>query len=449
MRAPWFGSRRVPAVTAVAGPSGRRAVLTLMDQGFSSVSNFAVVVIVARIAGASGLGGFSFAYAGWLILAALHRSLITDPMMIEGDHHTDVSGAMARGLAAEIVLGVAGAAFVVATGVVLLLAGQHTFGIAMVALAPWLPLLVVQDYWRWAGFMQARPGSALANDTVFNCVQGALFGFLIVTHAHSVVIVIASWGLGGTAGAVFGLRQFRVAPSLSGGVALLRSRWSLSKWLAGTSVANWGSTQAYMLVAGAILDPAGLGGLKAAQTLVTGPALVLLMAGGSIGTPEATRAYAERGWPGLTRVARIVGVLSVASLGLGTVVMAVWGRSLLSLIYGPGFAHLQLAAVLIGLSNVVRGLSVGPILVLKSTRNTRYVFHAVVITLVISLASVAVLAPLYKVNGAAASTIVTSPFMAAAYLWFQSKARRAGTDPFRHADTPSGERTIPATLPSG
>ncbi len=61
-----------------------------------------------------------------------------------------------------------------------------------------------------------------------------------------------------------------------------------------------------MFIVGAILGPAGLGGLKAAQTLVVGPSGVLIMAGGSIGLPEATKAYKEKGWSGLTRVARLV-----------------------------------------------------------------------------------------------------------------------------------------------
>ena len=63
----------------------RLAVLTLIDQGLSSVSNFAVGVVIARVVGASGLGGFALAYGAWLILAVLHRSLITDPMAISGD----------------------------------------------------------------------------------------------------------------------------------------------------------------------------------------------------------------------------------------------------------------------------------------------------------------------------------------------------------------------------
>src|ERR1700728_2453863 len=64
---------------------GRRAILTLTDQGFSSLSNFVVGVAIARGAGAAALGGFSVAYAGWLVLAAMHRALVTDPMAIEGD----------------------------------------------------------------------------------------------------------------------------------------------------------------------------------------------------------------------------------------------------------------------------------------------------------------------------------------------------------------------------
>ena len=44
---------------AAVRSGGRRAATTLIDQSFSSVSNFAVGVAVARVAGASGLGGFS------------------------------------------------------------------------------------------------------------------------------------------------------------------------------------------------------------------------------------------------------------------------------------------------------------------------------------------------------------------------------------------------------
>ena len=124
-----------------------RAVLTTLDQAFSSASNFLVGVAVARIAGPAGLGGFSVAYSCWLVVASLHRSLVTDPMAIENDAaHPDALARLRRGLASELTIAVAGAGILLLGGVTLLLGGQHAFGLGLVAVAPWLPFLVVQDF---------------------------------------------------------------------------------------------------------------------------------------------------------------------------------------------------------------------------------------------------------------------------------------------------------------
>jgi O-antigen/teichoic acid export membrane protein len=416
-----------------ARSGGRRAATTLIDQSFSSVSNFAVGVAVARVAGAAGLGGFSLAYAGWQVLAAMHRSLITDPMAIEGDvYHPDgdVSNAKTRhgiesGFAAEVLLGVVGAAIFALVGGALILVGQRTFGIAMMAMAPWLPVLLVQDYWRWVGFMTRRPGHALANDSVFNCVQGAAFATVFVVHTHSIVALIACWGVGSAAGAFYGLRQYRVLPRFSGGLSMLRAHWKVSKWLAGGSLSGSGGMQITVFITGAILGPAGLGGLKAAQTLVAGPSGVLIMAGGSIGLPEATKAYTEKGWAGLTRVARLVTLAGFVSFLAVVVVIAFFGRTLLSAIYGPAFGHLETVAVLMAIAYVCVSFSLGPVLVLKATRNTRWLFHIQLLSLVVSLISVAALAWAYGVDGAAGATLVTYALTAVAAGWMQHRVRRS------------------------
>ena len=246
--------------------ASRRTLVTVIDQGFASVSNFIVGVAVARIAGPAGLGGFSLAYACWLVLAAQHRSLITDPMAIENDAvRPDALDKLRAGIAAELLVGTATAVALLPVGVVLLAAGQHTFGLSLVAVAPWFPVLALQDYWRWIGFMHRRPGKALANDTVYNCVQATGFALVAVSGVHSVAAVIGSWGIGAAAGAVFGLRQFSVRPSVRGGMALLRERWHMSKWLAGNSLTGWGSTQAGWFLSTFILGATGLGGLPPAS----------------------------------------------------------------------------------------------------------------------------------------------------------------------------------------
>ncbi len=195
-----------------------RALITTMDQGISSCSNFAVGVVVARVSGVAGLGAFSLAYAAWVFIASLHRSLITNPMAIAGDarHPTDARANIKRGFASEVLLGLGAGLIMALLGLVLVAAGQVSFGVAQLAMAPWIIVLLLQDYWRWIGFMKGKPGKALVNDLVFDLIQAAGFGLLFVAHIHSAPLAIAAWGLGALGGAILGLWQFRVWPSFFG-----------------------------------------------------------------------------------------------------------------------------------------------------------------------------------------------------------------------------------------
>ena len=78
MSATRFGAR-----WRLRGGAATRATTTMVDQCVASASNFAVGIVVARISGPAGLGAFALAYAVWILLTMIHRSLITDP---DGDH---------------------------------------------------------------------------------------------------------------------------------------------------------------------------------------------------------------------------------------------------------------------------------------------------------------------------------------------------------------------------
>jgi O-antigen/teichoic acid export membrane protein len=339
-------------------------------------------------------------------------------------HTAEVRKGIKSGLGAELLLGLVGAAFFGILSLILLAFGQRTFAIGMAAMAPWVPVLLVQDYWRWVGFMTRRPQRALANDTVFNCVQGMALGAVFITHVHSVAALIASWGVGSLVGALYGIRQHHVRPSFAGGAALLRDRWSMSKWLAGTGLSGSAGTQLSVFIAGVILGPVGLGEFRAAQTLVVGPAGVLIMAGGSIGLPEASKAYTEKGRVGLIRVARVVTIAGFCSFLGGAVLVAAFGQTLLTSIYGPSFSHLETAAILMAISYIVLSFCLGPTLILKATRNSRALFHLQLLTLTVSLSSLGVLAVLWGVNGAAASLIVTFLVTAVSMRWVQHRLLR-------------------------
>jgi O-antigen/teichoic acid export membrane protein len=404
--------------------ASQRVALTTLDQGFSSASNFAVGVAAARLSGAKGLGVFSFGYVCWLLLAAVHRALVTDPMAIENDAwQPDAPARLRKGLAAEVTLGLTAMALFAILGLILKLAGQGQFGTATFAFAPWLVPLVIQDYWRWIGFMQKRPGKALANDTVFNVAFGLVLVVLFLVKSHSVIAVTAAWGIGAVAGAVFGLWQYSVIPTFRGGLHMLHSRLHISKWLGGNSVTAWGSSQATILIAGFILGPVGLGHLRAAQTLVFGPTLVLIQAGGSVGLPEASAALANKGWPGLRRVARVVTAAGILSIGLVGVIVALFGSQLLNAIYGPGFSRFWLSSDLFVLSVLLSAMALGAILILKAGRHTRGLFVVSIIGLIASVALVSVLATVDGVTGAATASIPSAGVSLIGLLYYKRLAR--------------------------
>jgi O-antigen/teichoic acid export membrane protein len=410
----------------VRGSAAARATTTMIDQGVASASNFVVGIIVARISGPAGLGAFALAYTIWILLTMLYRSMITEPIVIMGDMRRDDRDEIVRqGFAAVVLVGLVAACVVAAVGTTCLVVGQHTFGVGLLSVAPWILALNLQDFWRQIGFMQANPKKSLHNDLVFNAVQAMAFGLIFFAGLHSVFAVISAWGVGAAFASVFGLWQFSVRPTFRGGGAFLRSRWPTSRWLAGERTVNWGAGQLYLIVAGVLLGPAALGGLKAAQALVVGPTNVVINGSGSFGLPEASRHFAERGWAGMARVSRIVTravVLAAAACG---VVVLVAAPTLLRLLYGPQFVSYASCARIFAVSVTIFAFCMAPILNLTTTRQVRPLFVLQLGRLALSVAAVCVLAQAFGAAGAATGDLLTSAVTLAAMLALQSRIRRS------------------------
>ena len=421
-----MSATRLGARWRLRGGAASRVTTTMADQCVASASNFAVGIVVARISGPAGLGAFALAYAVWILLTTIHRSLITDPMAIMGDLRGDQKEEfIRRGFAADVTLGVMAACTIAAVGTALLVVGQHTFGVGLLSVAPWVLVLDLQDYWRWIGFIQGTPRKSLMNDLLFNAVQALAFAAVFLAGLHSVFAVVSAWGVGAAIAALYGLRQFSVRPSLRGGGEFLWSRWPTSRWLASERVASWGGSQLYLILAGVLLGPAALGGLKAAQGLVVGPTNVVINAGGSFGLPEASRQLAERGLTGMVRVSRFVtgaGVLAAAACGIAVFVAA---PTLLKFLYGAAFVGYAPSARVFAVSMVIAAFGVGPVLTLLTTRRVRSLFMVQLGRLAVSVAAVCVLATLYGVTGAATADLLTGTLTLAVMLILQSSARRS------------------------
>ena len=407
-----------------------RVGLTAVDQLVSSASNFIVGAIVGRISGAASLGAFAVTFMAWLVCLGLHRALITEPTMISGRFDAHGAEGIRRGQAAEIALG-CGFGIVVACGAIVVKAiGGHEIGTALLVLAPLLPVLLLQDYWRAVAYFRREPHKALVNDVAFTAMQLALFALFISLGAKSTSWFLLAWGLGAGVGAVLGFVQFSVRPLARGGVDVIRTLWPNSRWLAADFTTQFLADQAYLLLVVVIVGKFKFGGLRAASSLM-GPANVILISGGNLGLPGLTRALRDHGRDGLVKSARRLTEVVVAGIALYAVVVSLLGSWLLRVVYQKqeyakftGLISLQACQYVIGVFAFGVGIS------LRVTNQTRRLWLVRISVSALSFALVWPMTRWFGLQGALwAGAIASAAGVSGAYVVFHRYLRSSPVGP--------------------
>ena len=405
-----------------AGAGRRAAVLTLADQLVSSATNFGVGVLIARAGGANALGAFGIAFLVWLAAVGVNRALVTEPMTV-GDATDSGDARLSEGMASTLLLGLGWVGLLVLVWGGLLLAGQNV--VVLLALAPWMPSLLVQDYWRCTGFRLHRADRALISDVVFAVAQGSVTFVLFALDVHSVAAYLASWGIGGTAGAIVGLAIARVDLVVRGGLTHLRALWARSRWFLADFGTAFVSDQGYLLLLPVLIGTAQFGVYRAGVSLI-GPAVIIFLAGGNFGLPQCVRRLRERGMPGLmTYTPR----LSLAVLGLTTaycVLVAVLAEPVLRLVYGADFTGAAVITELVAAQYVLFSIGFGCGVALKAAGHMRQLWAMRMVGAVVSITGVIVLASSFGLTGAGLASVVTGATYTVVIMVAFARLRRRG-----------------------
>lgn len=406
---------------------GPGAVLALADQLVSSASNFMVGVLIARAGGADALGAFGVAFLIWLAVVGTNRALVTEPMTVGGA--TDGGDAELRaGLLSSLVLGVGVAGLLAAAGGVLWLAGLDP--VAMVALAPWIPSLLVHDYCRSTAFRLQRADRALISDVVFAVIQGSVTFALFALDVESVWAFLASWGIGATAGAIVGLVLARIRVTGRGGVAHLRALWPRSRWFLAEFGTSFPADQGYLLLLPVLLGMAEFGLYRAGASLI-GPVVVIFLAAGNVGLPECVRRLRQGGMPGLAaytpRLTAAVAVLTILYCGA----VAILAEPLLRLTYGEEFTGATIITQLVAAQYVLLALGFGVGVAVKAAGQMRQLWAMRAASAAVSIVGVIVLANAFGFTGAGLASIVAGGAytlgVAVAYRRMRTAAPRSST----------------------
>lgn len=275
---------RAPTASRAVRASAGRLSWGLADQAVSSLTNFAVGIYVARSLGATAFGVFTLAWVTYGVLLNLSRGLATDPLVVRfsGVAVASWRAAVSRSSGAALLIGTV-------TGAVSLLAGLvlgGSVGAGFVALGLVLPVLLLQDSWRFAFFAAGRGGKAFSNDIVWGV---ALIPSLIVAARYeSVFAFVLAWGLSGAVAAAFGCVQTRILPRPGALRGWLRHHRDLGSRYMVENVSNSGASQLRMYGLGAIAGLADVGAVRGAELLL-GPFLAVLMGLSLVAVPEAAR----------------------------------------------------------------------------------------------------------------------------------------------------------------
>lgn len=297
----------------------RRLGWGIADQAVSSITNFAVVFLVARSLGAIQFGAFSLAYVAYGFALNLSRGLASYPLQVRysGAEIGKWRKAVAESSGTALVTGVATGLIVIAVAAALNGSSQAAF----MALGITLPGLLLQDSWRYAFFVLGRGSQAFLNDAVWAAAQiPAMLLLLRAPSYHHVFWFVVAWGGAAVVASAVGPLQAKVFPNLAGVRGWMTRNLDLGARYAASNLVSSIATQARSSVIVGVLGLAVVGYVQAAGTLM-GPFMVVFYGIGLVTVPEAVRV--------LHRSPRRLPLFCMAvAVGLGTAAFA-WGVLLL------------------------------------------------------------------------------------------------------------------------
>lgn len=395
----------------------RRVGWGLAAQALSSLTNFALAILVAQRVDRASFGVFGLAFATYVLVLEGSRAVTGWPLLIR---FSDVGRERWRSAVAES----AGAALAggVSAGIACAIAGAllgGTLGVGLLVLGSTLPGLLLQDAWRHSFMSAGEPRRTFANDLTWTVALVAGTAAVIALGRDSLAWLMLVWGGSACVAAVFGLLQTRIAPN-----PMLARRWweahrDIASRYLGEAVLTTGVLQLLIYLIGALGGLMVVGAYRGGETML-GPVNILLFALAVVAVPEGVRllARAERPERALLRSAAMVSTsLVLVTASWGGIVLAV-PDSLGSQLLGATWKDAHAILVPLTVAFAGNAASSGAFFGLRSLAAANRSFFARGVTAVLILALGTSGVALADAAGAAAGVAIAW-WLGAAVAWRQ------------------------------
>lgn len=308
----------------------------LLDQALVSGTNFLVGILLVRYLGFEQYGQFVLVWMIVQFTVSVQSALIVSPMM----SIAPITPAAERSAyyAATFVLQ-AGLAFFVAGAALLSALLSESYRPEWLDVGVIIPLVgclvfvQLQDYFRRNLFSRLSSRRAFYLDIIAYGAQLPLIFLVIRTYPslqNALSIILAAMIVSAVLGFLW--MGSEVSPRGHSRRVLIR-HWVSSKWLLGAAILQWVSGNYFLIVAGAVLGPALVGAIRAAQNLL-GLTHILFQGLENVVPGEASRRYQQSGAHELSSYLRKTGLIMLLVTATVAALAAFFAEPLLRVAYG-------------------------------------------------------------------------------------------------------------------
>ena len=386
----------------------RRIGSSIVDQAVNSGTNFFIAAIGARLLEPADFGGFVVALSIAYFFIGVQRAVIGDPMLIHvpGLEAEQAKRSCRDALSVALLLGAIGFTTMLMIGLV---GSELTEDLVFVA--PWMPMVLVQDASRYVFLSSFRPTSALVSDGLWALVQTSAVGIAFAADIVTPEVLSAAWGFGATAGAFFYLALARMGTFSLTPQAWFRSVAQLSRSFLGISVLNQVHQQCILLIPGALLSAESTGAIRSVQLLAFQPVQLLNVAIIAILVPTMVKLRAAGRQREIFGLMRRLTLLLLSMCAVGIAFVSVWHDSLIELTF-PEYAEAGNSLIPFAVFASIYLVTMPAQVVLRTLRSVNSVFVAQFVATVLTVPGIVVGALTHGVAGVSWALVITSlPFV--------------------------------------
>jgi O-antigen/teichoic acid export membrane protein len=399
------------AARSAVGPRRgvRSGIVSIIDQGTVSATNFATTLILARLCSQADLGVYYLAWTTVLFITAMQNNLVSVPYTVYSPHrhgeslHTYFGSALVHQVATSLlaILLLLGLVLVVSLGG----APPALRPVALVLLGA-MPLITFREFVRRFALAHLQVGAALALDVVVAVVQVGSLALLALFGSLSVPIVYGVMGgacaVASLSWLVFTRHPMRFVPSEI--VSDWRQNWGFARWALACQFTGLCFHALPWLLT--FTHGAAAAGVLAAATALVGPANLFMNGLWNFLTPKAARAYAGEGRQGLGRVLQKASLAYVVALGAFCLLMVLAGDPLGTLVYGEKYGGIGMVLAMLAFATMVNGLGLTASSGLWAMDRPSANFAADAIQMAVMLAAGVCLVGRFEVLGIAAAIAI-------------------------------------------